>query len=53
MTRNNSQDSKRDAAAVKLFLTEEKENLAARAVREVENKLATVLKNPKLSASKR
>jgi 3-methyladenine DNA glycosylase AlkD len=39
--------AKRDALAVKAFLKKERPLLAPRVIREVENKLATGLKNPK------
>ena len=38
--------AKRDPAAVKRFMKEEGDDLAARVKREVGNKLATGLKNP-------
>jgi 3-methyladenine DNA glycosylase AlkD len=39
--------SKRDSKSVKQFLSEHKKTLAARVVREVNNKLNTGLKNPR------
>ena len=45
--------AKRDSAGVQSFLTEERKTLAPRVVREVENKLATGLKNPKPRAADR
>jgi 3-methyladenine DNA glycosylase AlkD len=39
--------SKKDSASVRLFLSEHKKNLAPRVIREVQNKLATGLKNPR------
>jgi 3-methyladenine DNA glycosylase AlkD len=39
--------AKRDSMAVKVFLKEERARLAPRVIREVKNKLATGLKNPK------
>ncbi|HEY3024989.1 MAG TPA: DNA alkylation repair protein [Pyrinomonadaceae bacterium] len=44
--------AKRDAVAVKRFLREEEHMLAPRVLREVTNKLATGLKNPKRPANK-
>jgi len=45
--------AKRDPAAVSRFLAAERKTLAPRVVREVENKLATGLKNPKHRAADR
>ncbi len=45
--------AKRDAAAARTFLDEYEDSLAARVVREVRNKLATGLKNPRKKPSTR
>ena len=39
--------ARRDPAAVRKFLAEHREKLAARVIREVENKLTTGRKNPR------
>ena len=44
--------AKRDPAAARRFLAEHRDALAARVVREVGNKLATGLKNPRRRATR-
>lgn len=44
--------SKRDPKSVRQFLTENRDVIAARVVREVSNKLSTGLKNPKLNVAR-
>jgi len=44
--------AKRDQISVRRFLNQHKDQLAARVIREVQNKITTGLKNPRIKVSR-